>query len=223
MHTLSERLSIIASFVPKGKSVCDVGTDHGYLPAALYLSGDYPFVTATDIRQKPLDNAKKNLEKLNADGVKLILCDGLSGVSKQQAETVIIAGMGGDVISGIIERCPFSKDSLFILQPMTAAGTLREYLANNGFSVISETAVFENKKIYSVMVCKFDGVLRKLSASKKRIGELTPANEQNKEYILKQLSIAQKCVFDLEKAGIENELLRENKTAIKEITKILEG
>ena len=64
MPVLSERLKLIASMVPQGKSVCDVGTDHGYLPAALCLSGKYSSITATDIREKPLENARKNLEKL---------------------------------------------------------------------------------------------------------------------------------------------------------------
>lgn len=223
MHTLSERLSIIASFVPKGKSVCDVGTDHGYLPAALYLSGKYSSVTATDIRQKPLDNAKKNIEKLKADGVKLVLCDGLSGVAKEDAQVVIISGMGGDVISGIMDRCPFAKSSTFILQPMTASATLREYLANNGFAVKKEKAVIENNKVYSVMLCEFDGVKRELSAAKKRIGELRLDTEENIIYIKKQLSIAKKCVFDLQSAGRNNEVLLENEKAVEELTKITEG
>ena len=110
MRDLSSRLSAAADFVEQGSSVCDVGTDHGYLPAFLYLSGKCKRVTATDIREKPLKNAQKNLEKLGVQDVKLILCDGLDGIDRQIADTVIITGMGGDVISGIIDRAEFLRD-----------------------------------------------------------------------------------------------------------------
>ena len=112
MNELSKRLKTIASFVPKGKSVCDVGTDHGYLPAALCLAGVYKSVTATDVKEKPLENACKNLKKLGVTNVELIRCDGLSAVPYEKAEAVVIAGMGGDVISGIIERCPYKEKSV---------------------------------------------------------------------------------------------------------------
>ena len=157
MINLSERLSLIYSLVPDNSSVCDVGTDHGYLPAALCLSGKMRSVTATDIREKPLENARENIRKLEADSVNLILCDGLDGVSKDLADVVIIAGMGGEVISGIISRCAFAKDTsvTFLLQPMTSADKLREYLSQNGFLIEKEIPIKENGKIYSVMQVRY--------------------------------------------------------------------
>ncbi len=223
MPVLSERLRLIASMVPQGKSVCDVGTDHGYLPAALCLSGKYKNVTATDIREKPLENARKNLKKLGVKGVKLILCDGLQKVNEEDAETVIIAGIGGDVISGIIDRCPFKEKSVFILQPMTAAPVLREYLAKNGFFAEEEVAVTEKRKIYSVMLYRFDGKKRTLSPAQKRIGILKPATGENIKYIKKQLDICNKCVADLKGAGIFSPALKENIEAANEIKTVMEG
>lgn len=223
MITLSERLKLILSFVPKGTAVCDVGTDHGYLPAALYLSGDYKSVTATDIREKPLENARNNIEKSGAKGVSLLLCDGLSGVSYDRAETVIIAGMGGDVISGIIDRCEYKEKALFILQPMTAVSNLREYLASGGFDVIKETAVAENNKIYSVMVCRYDGVKRQLSLAQKRIGKILPTSAENTEYINKQLRVTEKCISDLSQSEANPEMLKVYEKTRQEIIKIKEG
>jgi len=223
MATLSKRLELIASLVPQGKSVCDVGTDHGYLPAALYLSNKYPKISATDIREKPLASARKNLEKLGIDKVNLVLCDGLEALCEADAQTVIIAGMGGDVISGIISRCPYKEKPFFILQPMTASTVLREYLAQNGFCVCSESALREKGKIYSIMTAKYDGNSRKLSQGEKRIGILKPENADNTAYIKKQLDIAKKCVLDLKNVPEKQELFRENEEAVKEITKILEG
>lgn len=199
MVELSKRLSLIASFVNEGSSVCDVGTDHGYLPAFLYLSGRCKSVSATDINPKPLESARKNLVRLDADGVKLVLCDGLAGVTRQDADTVIIAGMGGEVIGGIIDRAVFLKDSTIslILQPTTAAKELRQYLAINGFEVQRETAITENRKIYSVMLARFSGKPYKISMTQSVIGMLKPDCIDSVEYIKKQYNIAQKCANDL--------------------------
>lgn len=200
MITLSKRLNLIADFVKSGSNVCDVGTDHGYLPAFLYLSGKCHTVTATDINPKPLENAKANLKKLGADGVRLILCDGLDGVNRQSADTVIIAGMGGEVISGIIDRAPFVRDSSveLVLQPTTAAKELRVFLSQNGFKVEREQAIAENKKIYSVMLARFIGVPYELSDTQALIGSLKPDCEDAREYITKQYHISSKCASDLE-------------------------
>ncbi len=222
MKELSARLKLIASLVPQGSSVCDVGTDHGFLPAALYLGGKQTKVTATDINEKPLLSAKKNLQKLKADKVNLVLCDGLSEVTYKDAETVIIAGMGGDVISGIIERCSFKEKPLFILQPMTASFVLRRYLAENGFFVSDEKAIKENGKIYSVMTAKFDGKPYSLSPLREKIGLITAICDDNILYLKKQLSIANKSINDLK--GIkEKEEMYLNALSVKQgIEKLLE-
>lgn len=199
MIELSKRLSLIAELVNGGSSVCDVGTDHGYLPAFLYLSGRCKSVTATDINQKPLQSAKDNLKRLGAEGVKLVLCDGLEKVTRADADTVIIAGMGGEVISGILSRADFLRDDTveLILQPTTAAKELREYLAQNGFVIELEQALQENGKIYSIMRARFGGEPYKLSDTQAVIGILKPDCDDSIAYIKKQFKIADKCANDL--------------------------
>lgn len=203
MLELSKRLSLIAQFVNEGSSVCDVGTDHGYLPAFLFLSGKCKSVRATDINQKPLESAKANLKRLGADGVKLILCDGLSGVTRHDADTIIIAGMGGEVISGIINRAEFLRDSTvkLILQPTTAAKELRLFLAKNGFAVECEKAIAENGKIYSVMCVRFTGQPYDIDEVQAVIGILKTDSNDATQYIQKQYRIAQKCANDLSGVG----------------------
>ncbi len=224
MKPLKERLSLIASMVTRGRSVCDVGTDHGYLPAFLYLSGVSDRITATDIRQKPLCNAEENLRRLGADKVRLVLCDGLSGVSREQADNVIIAGMGGEVISGIIERTPWIKDKEIniILQPMTAAGELRKYLADNGFKVVREEAVADGKKIYSVMQIRFLGEKYRLSDVQERIGLLTPHTPVAKLYIEKQMKICQKALMQMGEQLRETEEYKKMLSLKLKLTGILE-
>lgn len=203
MLELSKRLSLIASFVNEGSSVCDVGCDHGYLPAFLSLSGRCKLLCATDINEKPLQSAKANLERFGVDNVRLVLCDGLSKITRDDADTVIIAGMGGEVISGIINRAPFLRDSTvsLILQPTTAAKELRLFLAQNGFAVEKETAITENEKIYSVMCVRYNGKAYSISDIQSLIGIIKLTDDDSKSYIQKQYRIAKKCADQLSSAA----------------------
>lgn len=225
MQNLSRRLSLIAEFVKSGSSVCDVGTDHGYLPAFLYLSGRCSKVFATDINQKPLENARANLEKLGANGVNLILCDGLAGVSRSVADTVIIAGMGGEVISGIIDRAPFVRDNTveLILQPTTSAKELRNYLAQNGFAVEREQAIRENGKIYSVMLARFLGKPYRISDTQALIGLLSCDCDDARAYIEKQYKITTKCASKLECVPQKRDEYERNLKISNKLKNILEG
>ncbi len=224
MWGLSERLSLIYSLVPENSCVCDVGTDHGYLPTALCLNGKMKSVTATDIGKKPLENARENIRKLGADGVKLILCDGLDGVGRDLADVVIIAGMGGEVISGIMSRCAFANDSTvtFILQPMTSADKLREFLYGNGFFIETEIPIKENGKIYSVMKVRHCGVKQEIDGVTKSIGKITPDSEYGRQYIKKQYDIAKKCEESLKLIIAKQEEYRQYRELKERLGRILE-
>ena len=198
---LSFRLSAIADFVKKNAAVCDIGTDHGYLAIHLMKSGTAKRVIATDINAKPLANAQKNIEKSGVNGIELRLCDGISGVTRGEADTFIIAGMGGEVISGILERsAEIVKESeiTLILQPTTSPEFLRRFLCENGFRIKEEKAVFENGKIYSVMLVSFTGEITEHGNGYYYIGELNISDETALKYIEKQYSRNLKCMQSLE-------------------------
>lgn len=202
MPTISKRLLTIASLVPSGARVCDIGADHGYL--SIYIAKTkYPLsVITTDINQKPLSHAKINIEKENINNIDLRLCDGLSGIEKGEADTFIIAGMGGEMISGIIERgIEKVKNSTIslILQPTTSPEFLRNFLYNNGFKIEKEIPVFENNKLYSVMQVKFTGVFENKPEYIYYIGLLTPETDEGALYINKQYNRCLKCAQNLEK------------------------
>ncbi len=224
MHNLSERLSLIARFVKSGSSVCDVGTDHGYLPAFLSVSGRCKNIVATDIKQKPLKNAEDNLKRLGVDNVQLLLCDGLEKVTRDMADTVIIAGMGGEVISGIIDRADFLRDDTvtLILQPMTAAVDLRKYLAAGGFTVEREEAVAENGKVYSVMQARFNRQPYDIDDLQTVIGKLLPDTDASREYISKQYRIATKCISQLENVTSKHSECIRYKSLAERLKNILE-
>ena len=92
MIPISPRLLCCASML-KGRRVCDIGTDHAYLPAYLISAGKADAVIATDIRQGPLDSAKGTLKRFRvSEDVTLVLSDGFDRVNPKGITDVVIAG-----------------------------------------------------------------------------------------------------------------------------------
>ena len=199
---LSLRLKTIAALVPKGARVCDVGTDHARLPIYLISEKIAARVIATDLRPLPLENAKKNVESSGVTGIELRLCDGLSAVKKDEADVIIIAGIGGEVISGIISRADLLKEQphpLLILQPTTSPEALRRYLCENGFETESETAIKDNGKLYSVITARFTGITSQKPDWYYYVGNLDPKTSDGFLYIKKQYMRLKDCADALEK------------------------
>lgn len=225
MPNFSQRLSAIASLVPENAYVADIGTDHAYLPIELISSKKAKRVIATDIGEKPLENAKKNIEKMGISNIELRLCDGLSGIGENEADTIVIAGMGGEVISGILERsmsfCK-NRELTFIFQPTTSPEALRHFLCLNGFLIEKEIPVFENDKLYSVMLVRFDGKKKNYNEAFYFIGLVPKDTEAGILYIKKQKMRCFKCFSAMENLPDKhNEYLR-YKTAYLEIDKAME-
>ncbi len=223
MPTLSKRLKTIASLVPNGARVCDVGCDHGYLSIELVKSGKSPYVIATDIREKPLNKAKTNAEKLGASNIVFRLQDGLSGITQADIDTAVIAGMGAEVIVNILKNAEAlvkSKELTLIFQPTTSPEILRKYLYLNGFCIKKEIPVFENDKLYSIMLVKFENKASVLPAYRYFIGELDTKTPTGKMYIEKQYNRTLKCANDLKNTN-ENEKYLYFKTLSDAISEFL--
>lgn len=139
----------------EGKSFADVGTDHGYIPIKLAQAG--ASVIASDIKEGPLLAAKKNAEKYGAE-IDLRLGGGLEPLSVGEAECIIIAGMGGEMIEKILDDAPeVAKESLLILQPMNNQDVLRRYLSENNYNIICEDIAVEGFKVYNLIKTRYGG------------------------------------------------------------------
>ena len=149
---MNRRLEAIMAHIPQnGRGVIDVGTDHGYLPAALFQRGYSGRLIAADINAEPLSKAKRTAESIGAeDVISLRLCDGLDGCDSSEVDTIVIAGMGGDTICGILDRAEWcmAREYTLILQPMTHPEILRKWLLDNGFSILGELLSAEEHRIY---------------------------------------------------------------------------
>lgn len=180
---LTKRLKAVADLVPKGARVADVGTDHAYLPIYLMEQGIARSCIATDIHKGPLEAAKGNIAAAGVSGIETRLCDGVCALSPDEADTVVIAGMGGDTAAHIVSEAPWLKDpdKLLIIQPMSSADSVRIYLAENGFEVLTESCVCEGERVYSVMTARFCGKCRILSYYEAAVG-MTDKNPREAEY-----------------------------------------
>ena len=184
---LGPRLKTAANMVRKGTKVADIGTDHAYLVAYLLLNDICSFGYACDINPNPLKKALSTIrENQLEDRAELVLCDGLSGLSQDLAEDIVIAGMGGETIISILENCSWSKDKTkhYILQPMTKASLLRKYLCENGFEIKDEKAVKDSGRIYTVMSVYYTGILSTPDSVFCEIGKLSDKKDvESVEYI----------------------------------------
>ena len=149
---LSRRLAAVADWVAEGAAFVDVGTDHGFLPAWLVLSGRVERAIAADLRQGPLDSARRTAAQYGVtDRFSFRLCDGLTGVTPEEADTVAIAGMGGETIASILDAAPWTREGVrLLLQPMTALAELRVWLQEHGYAIRRDRAVLDEGKYYTI-------------------------------------------------------------------------
>ena len=151
---ISKRLLCCASMVQPGSRVADIGTDHGYLGIYLLQSGAARHVIACDLRKDPLENARRNAKLFGVDGeMEFRLSDGLEKILPDEVDTVVMAGMGGDLIQKILSQCPWRKREglQFILQPQSAGNVLRRWLCEDGFEIQCEEPVQDGHFLYTVM------------------------------------------------------------------------
>ena len=150
---LTPRLQLLADRVPPGARLADVGTDHAYLPVWLRLHGRVVSAIACDLREGPLARARETGRAYGADEIDFRLGDGLSVVSPEEADTIVIAGMGGENIAAILEQAPWTADGVhrLLLQPMTRAEVLRRFLMEHGYAIRREILVRDRGTLYPVM------------------------------------------------------------------------
>lgn len=151
---LSDRLSAIAAMVSKGNRLVDVGTDHGYLPIFLVESGQVPTAIAMDINQGPIDRAKEHIKEHNLESYIITrLSDGLTALNINEADTLVIAGMGGGLVRKIIKEGESQVESLkeLILQPQSEIEQVRRFLIEYGYLIVEENMIVEDDKFYPMM------------------------------------------------------------------------
>lgn len=202
------RLKAIAGQIEDGKGFIDVGTDHGYLPVALALSGYGGNIIASDIKSLPLNTARESAAAAGvSERIEFLLCDGLRLCDPDKIDTIVIAGMGGDMICHILDEAEWCMDEGYrlILQPMTHAEVLRYWLVNNGFELLRECMAEDAGTIYQIIVARF-GKTMKLRDSELFTGsfELAQSRELYMSYLGDEIIRFTKALDGLESAAQKN-------------------
>ncbi|WP_101772832.1 tRNA (adenine(22)-N(1))-methyltransferase [Peptostreptococcus faecalis] len=155
---LDERLGKIASIIEKEAIIADIGTDHAYLPVYLLEKEIIKRAIISDVNKGPLENAKKVILKNNLEyKVDFRLGNGVEVINVGEVDEIVIAGMGGALISKIIDNSiDICKSvSKMILQPMQSSEQLREYLNDSHFEIIDEHLVKEDFRLYEILEVQY--------------------------------------------------------------------
>ncbi|MBF0805307.1 MULTISPECIES: tRNA (adenine(22)-N(1))-methyltransferase TrmK [unclassified Streptococcus] len=156
--SLSKRLDIVSSFVSPGVKMLDVGSDHAYLPIALVKRGVISAAIAGEVVEGPYQSACQNVQKEGlTQQIQVRLASGLDAMTvEDEIEEIVIAGMGGRLISTILDQGQVKLQGIqtLILQPNNRENELRIWLEKHAYQIIAEEILEEAGKIYEIIVAK---------------------------------------------------------------------
>ena len=206
---LSNRLDLVASFVPAGARLLDVGSDHAYLPIALLQEGKIEAAIAGEVVEGPYQSALQNVADNGLeDKIEVRLADGLAAFEPADSISCItIAGMGGRLIADILAAGleKLAGVSRLVLQPNNREDELRAWLVDHYFCIVDEAILEENEKFYEILVVEQGS--QELTAKELRFGPYL-MREQAPAFVQKWSKEVEKLAFALEQVPVENQSAR---------------
>ncbi|RJE89897.1 SAM-dependent methyltransferase [Paenibacillus sp. 1011MAR3C5] len=156
MIKLSNRLQRIADYITPGNRVADIGSDHALLPIYLLQSGKVPSAIAGELNEGPYQAARKGAADAGLQQrLEVRKGDGLSVLNGGEADSVTIAGMGGSLMSMILEAGDQAGKlqgvTELVLQPNVGEDEVRLWLLGKGWELREESILEEDGKIYEVL------------------------------------------------------------------------
>ena len=221
------RLEEIINLVEDNSIVADIGTDHGIVPYELVKSNKAKKVIASDISEKSLDKLREKLDYLDEpEKIILNVSDGLDNLNEYQVDTIIISGMGGNLIVDILNKnIDVAKSAnCLILGANNSLSVLRKFLHDNSFEIIEEVDLFENDKYYQIIKIK---VGKQLFSNdyEYEFGKFLIDNksENLKQYIKQQIENKKTILSNISEKDSDNvkNAIDNIKIEIKELEKVL--
>ena len=182
---LSPRLSMIAALIKQDAVLADIGTDHAYLPIALVESGKISRAIAGDVVTGPYQAAQKAVLAAGCEAkISVRLGNGLAVLQPGEADSVVIAGMGGGTIVEILSAAPevTAKLQQLVLQPMIAANQVRKWLAENNWRIVDEELVEDAGRIYELIVAE----VGEMQSSEEILWEIGPVLWEKRHPLLRR-------------------------------------
>lgn len=153
--TLDRRLKQVVAYIPEGSVLADIGSDHAYVPCFAIQQGIVKRAIAGEVNRGPMEAAQAQVALIGATNeIDVRLGDGLAVLEEDEATCVTICGMGGSLISSILEagKTKLGAVERLVLQPNVDGQHVRVWLLSNGYRLVEETIVEENDKVYEILV-----------------------------------------------------------------------
>lgn len=221
------RLEEIINLVEDNSIVADIGTDHGIVPYELIKSNKAKKVIASDISEKSLDKLREKLDYLDEpEKIILNVSDGLDNLNEYQVDTIIISGMGGNLIVDILNKNidVAKRANCLILGANNSLSVLRKFLHDNSFEIIEEVDLFENAKYYQIIKVKVGKQLF-LNEYEYEFGKFLIDNksENLKQYIQQQVYNKKTILSNISEKDSDNvkNAIDNINVEIKELEKVL--
>lgn len=217
---LSNRLQAVASWIAPCGTVADVGTDHGYLPVWLLQTHTAQRVIASDIHAGPLDRARRSAAEYSLENaIRFELCDGLQFAGADAADTVVIAGMGGETIITILDAAPWTRQGRrLVLQPQSKIRELTDWLQDNGYMLADAHLCLDAGKLYLILDVRGAAPQERMTAETLLLCRRDPLLPQ---YLAEQDARLRRAIAGMERAERQEVAaeLRRAKQVLEEIAR----
>lgn len=225
-QNLSKRLEKVASFVPNGAILADIGSDHAYLPCYLVHKGIVEKAIAGEVVKGPFDSALRKVKEERLENyITVRLADGLQAIEEtDRVDTVTIAGMGGPLIVSILEKDSEKLKNMtrLILQPNTHAHVIRQWAIKNEWAIIDEAIIEEDEKIYEILVLERGQMT--LTEAEELMGKVL-IKEKSDVFInkwTKEVNHWKNVLAAMERAESTSEIVEKRKELLKNIALVEE-
>lgn|SRR5574344_286246 len=225
---LSKRLMNVAEFVTEGLTVADIGTDHGYIPIYLVESGKTKHALALDINKGPIMRAQEHIEEAGLqEKIETRISDGLQKLISGEAQSIIIAGMGGELMIRILENGRNVLDEVkeLILSPHSEIGLVRKYLLENEFQIIREQMLTDDGKFYTIIKA-VHGNSEPYTNEELKYGKLLIDQKDAvlSEFLLNEKQQKEQIIQNLQKNENKNTMIRKKQVEqeLTDIKKVLD-
>ena len=229
MIKLSKRMKAVSSMVTPGSVLADIGTDHGYVPISLVQRKKIKKAIAMDVNKGPLQRAKEHIQEFQLeDYIETRLSDGVKKLEVGEVDSILIAGMGGELVIRIMtegmEVCRSAKE--LVLQPQSELGKVRKFLREKNFEIIDEDMVIEDGKYYPMMkivpvdeIALWEILPEEVISACDEYGPflLKNGNPSLRKYLVKQHKQLTKILKELEKQPESRAILKRKAEVQKEI------